>query len=986
MSKPHSLKSFRGNSGILYIGTLFIVLGVLIVAILTLWNQRNETLARTATTTQNLAKSVERTVEGAIDDIDHALQVSADEINHQIAGGRPDPAAINRFLERQQARFEHLDLLRATNAAGEAIYGKGVDPAQRASLAQRDYYQRLRDDPNLGLVISEPIIGKISQRWIWLMARRLEQADGRFAGLVYGSIFIDDLVAMFRQVKLAPGSAISLRDENLALVARTTFDDAAPLAIGDRNLSPAFRAALALNRDEGIYDSGSESMDGVRRIYSYHRNPKHGYTILVGIPVATAMAEWNKQASMVFVLLLVFVVGTVSFARSTRRAWQLQEQSLAELSETQSAMDKAGIGIHWVDADTGQILYANSHAAQLLGYSVAEMTSLNVRDIDPTFSAADFKQATKDLRQTEPVRFESSNRTCEGQLIPIEILIYFRPANRQTPARFITFLLDIRQRKAAELALHQAREEAEAANQAKSRFLANMSHEIRTPMNAIIGMTHILRRSIKIPEQTDKLGKIASAADHLLGVINDILDISKIEADKIVLEKTNFELESVLTRISSMVIDRVHAQHLELVIDLEPEMGVVNGDATRVGQALLNYLGNAIKFTERGTITLRARVVEKTDVDILMRFEVQDTGIGIPPEALGRLFHSFEQADASTTRKYGGTGLGLAITRRLAQLMGGDAGVESTLGVGSTFWMTVRLGVVSTEAGRYLIPELLGKRALVVDDTPVTRLVHTQLLRQVGMDCEGAASGAEAVRKATLADEEGSPFDLLLVDMLMPEMDGFETVATLRVSRLNAQPMAWLVTASGDAAITEDAPRAGFSEVLLKPLSAALLHESLTRHLPTLLKRQDGELTSREASTESAADVLKRDYHHLYALLVEDDPVNQEVARFMLEEIGWRVDVANDGQAAVDLVNRNNYDIILMDMQMPVMGGVEATRLIRQLPEYQRVPILAMTANAFSDDREACFDAGMNDFLTKPVVPTKLYESLLKWVAKRNQG
>jgi CheY-like chemotaxis protein len=422
------------------------------------------------------------------------------------------------------------------------------------------------------------------------------------------------------------------------------------------------------------------------------------------------------------------------------------------------------------------------------------------------------------------------------------------------------------------------------------------------------------------------------------------------------------------------------------VIDLEPEMGVVNGDATRVGQALLNYLGNAIKFTERGTITLRARVVEKTDVDILMRFEVQDTGIGIPPEALGRLFHSFEQADASTTRKYGGTGLGLAITRRLAQLMGGDAGVESTLGVGSTFWMTVRLGVVSTEAGRYLIPELLGKRALVVDDTPVTRLVHTQLLRQVGMDCEGAASGAEAVRKATLADEEGSPFDLLLVDMLMPEMDGFETVATLRVSRLNAQPMAWLVTASGDAAITEDAPRAGFSEVLLKPLSAALLHESLTRHLPTLLKRQDGELTSREASTESAADVLKRDYHHLYALLVEDDPVNQEVARFMLEEIGWRVDVANDGQAAVDLVNRNNYDIILMDMQMPVMGGVEATRLIRQLPEYQRVPILAMTANAFSDDREACFDAGMNDFLTKPVVPTKLYESLLKWVAKRNQG
>jgi PAS domain S-box-containing protein len=983
MSKPHSLRSFRGNSGILYIGTIFIVLGVLIVAILTLWNLRNETLARTATTTQNLAKAVEQTVEGAIDDIDHALQVSVDEINRQNAGGRPDPTEINRFLARQQARFEHLDLLRATNAAGEAIYGKGVDPAQRASLAQRDYYQRLRDDPKLGLVISEPIIGKISQRWIWLMARRLEQPDGNFAGLVYGSIFIDDLVAMFRALNLAPGSAISLRDENLALVARTTFDDTPPLPSGDQKLSPAFRAAMALNREEGTFDSDNASPDGVRRIYSYHHNPKHGFTVLVGIPVATAMAEWNKQATTVIVLLLVFVVGTLSFARSTRRAWQLQEQSLAELSETQFAMDKAGIGIHWVDAESGQIIYANHHAAQLLGYSVAEMTRLNVRDIDPNFKSDDFMQATKDLRRPDPVRFESSNLTRDGQLLPIEILIYFRPANRQSPARFITFLLDIRQRKAAEQALHLAREQAETANQAKSRFLANMSHEIRTPMNAIIGMTHILRRSIKTPEQTDKLGKIAAAADHLLGVINDILDISKIEADKIVLEKTNFELESVLSRISSMVIDRVHAQHLELVIDLEPEMGVVNGDATRVGQALLNYLGNAIKFTERGTITLRARVVEKTDADILVRFEVQDTGIGIPPEALGRLFQSFEQADTSTTRKYGGTGLGLAITRRLAQLMGGDAGVESTLGVGSTFWMTARLGVVSSEAGRYLIPELLGKRALVIDDTPVTRLVHTQLLRQVGMDCEGAASGTEAVRKVTLADEEGIPFDLLLVDMLMPEMDGFETVATLRVSRLNAQPMAWLVTASGDAAITEDAPRAGFAEVLLKPMSAALLHEVLIKHLPSLLKRQDGECAMQEVSTENAVDVLKRDYHHLHALLVEDDPVNQEVARYMLEDIGWQIDIANDGQAAVDLARRNNFDIILMDMQMPVMGGVEATRLIRQLPKYQNVPILAMTANAFSDDREACFDAGMNEFLTKPVVPSTLYGSLLKWMPTR---
>jgi len=983
MHNPQSLKSFRGNSGILYIGTIFIVLGVLIVALLTLWNLRNETLARTAATTQNLAKLVEQTIEGILDDIDHALQISADEINRQNASGRPDQAAINRFMARQQERFAHLDLLRATNPAGEAIYGQGVDPAQRASLAQRDYYQRLREDPKLGMVISAPIIGKISQRWIWLLARRLEQPDGGFAGLVYGSIFIDDLVGMFRAIKLAPGSAISLRDENLALVARTTFDDTPALPIGDRNISPAFQTALALNREEGTFDSDNASPDGVRRIYSYHRNHKHGFTILVGIPLETAMAEWNKQATTVIVLLLVFVVGTLSFARSTRRAWQLQELSLAELSETQFAMEQAGIGIHWVDADTGKIIYANHHAAQMLGYSDAEMTRLNVGDIDPNFSAADFKQATKDLRQQGLARLESSNLTRDGQLIPIEILSYFRPANQQSPARFITFLLDISQRKASELALHQAREQAEAANQAKSVFLANMSHEIRTPMNAIIGLTHILRRNIKTPEYTDKLGKIAAAADHLLGVINDILDISKIEANKIVLERSNFELEAVLTRISTMVIDRIHEKQLELVIDAEPGIGIVNGDATRLGQALLNYLGNAIKFTERGTITLRARILEKTAADLLIRFEVRDTGIGITPEALGRLFKSFEQADNSTTRKYGGTGLGLAITRRLAQLMGGEAGAESVPNLGSTFWMTARFDVVSAEVGRYLIPQLQGKRALVVDDTPVSRLVHAQLLRMAGLECDDAASGAEAIRKVTEADQAGQPYELLLIDLLMPDMDGFETLATLRISRLNHQPLAWLVTASGDAAIIEDAPVAGFAAVLLKPMSAALLHESLLKHLPTLLQQAvNAAVPASMVATEDAAEVLKRDYRDLRLLLVEDEPINQEVARDMLEEIGWQVDVAGDGREALERVTHTAYNLILMDMQMPVMSGVEATRAIRQIPGRQSVPILAMTANAFSDDREACLAAGMNDFLTKPVTPDKLYKTLLKWVTR----
>jgi len=657
----------------------------------------------------------------------------------------------------------------------------------------------------------------------------------------------------------------------------------------------------------------------------------------------------------------------------------LVRQRTVELSDL---YNRAPCGYHSLDAD-GVFINVNDTELGWLGYTRAELLGrkraidIMAPDCRATFSA----NFPKLIESGELSGLEFDFTRKDGTLLPI--LLNAR-AVYDDDGKFLyslSTIIDNTARKRAESAWIAAREAAENASLAKSTFLANMSHEIRTPMNAIIGFTHLLRRTVKESEQADKLGKIAAAADHLLGVIDDILDISKIEADKLVLENSNFEVEDVLSRVAAMVIERVREKGLELVIDAETIPGTVCGDATRLGQALLNYLGNAVKFTERGTIILRARLIEENDDNVLIRFEAEDTGIGIDPEHLPRLFHAFEQADASTTRRFGGTGLGLTITRRIARLMGGETGVSSIPGVGSTFWMTARLGRVAEQAGAYRIPQLQGKRALVIDDTPVTRHVQSQLLRMAGLESAAVASGKEALQAVAAADAAGRPFDLILIDLLMPEMDGFETKAKLEALPLRHAPMHWLVTASGNPDRLEDARRCGFAEVLQKPLSAALLHEALSRQLASL-SGHAGELTP-DTLAPAASDVeaaLRRDYADARLLVVDDDPINLELALLVLGDIGWRVDVAANGQEAVERASCTAYDLILMDMQMPVMSGIEATGLIRQLPERRAMPILAMTANAFNEDRETCLAAGMDDFITKPVEPDKLFASLHKWL------
>jgi two-component system, sensor histidine kinase and response regulator len=661
---------------------------------------------------------------------------------------------------------------------------------------------------------------------------------------------------------------------------------------------------------------------------------------------------------------------------------KIQEALEDTQTRLRTILDNVLDGIIMIDG-SGTVISINPAVVNMFGYEAGDIVGRDIKMLMPEPNRGSDDGYLARYESTGKTRVMGVGRELEGLTqagltFPMELTVTEVSFHGQR--MFVGLVRDITERKRAEDMSRRAKAAAEAANRTKSDFLANMSHEIRTPLNAILGMTYLAQRANPSPRQQTYLTKIGIAGQSLMGIVNDILDFSKIEAGKLEAEQIAFSLDEVLRNVNDIVGQKAEEKGIAIVCAVPREVPrSLIGDPLRLGQILINLVHNAIKFSDKGEIVVRVMTEDVTPDKVRLAFSVCDHGIGMSAEQVANLFQSFNQADTSFTRKYGGTGLGLAISKQLCELMGGTISVESEVGKGSTFLFYVSFAIATEEqfTARKSQEKLQKRSVLIVDDSEIARKLLLGMVQANGFLGRAVSSGEEALSALVHGSQVGQPFDLVLIDWRLPGIDGIE--ASRRIKEhpaLTPIPAIVMISAFESEDVLRGLKQPRFDAFLVKPITEAVL-------MRTIASISGENMEGPASGLPPAAGTLPFALTGRRVLVVEDNDINRDLASELLADLGIRTAIAIDGRQGVDQVLAHPFDLVLMDIQMPVLDGLAATRLIRSDPRFQGLPIIAMTAHAMRGDRERSLDAGMNDHLTKPINPAALSAMLSRWIPAR---
>ena len=946
------------------------------------WHGYEMTLRETRRDVGNLARSMAQQAQDTMDEVDAVLTGVIERLR---SDGTPSPN-MGEFLAGRAASVPHLQALFLYDAAGNWLVNSLSGERFADSVASEGYFRYHRDHADLGPRVGRPF-RTMAGRWVFPLSRRIDAAGGVFAGVVVATVPVDDFVAFYKSFDFGEQGALALIRGDGVTIARYPSADSGPGK--DLRDAPLFRDALSV-RPRGSFRYTSD-FDGVVRIGGFDRAEKYPLIVVGAVARAEALADWRREtwAQGAACLALVGVIGLLGRGLARQMGAVHAAQLAVSSSEAlhRSLAENVSDLIVRLGAD-GRRTYVSPSSHALLGYEPSELLDRRcgsfVAPEDDVRVDAAIRAMLAGGPSAETLSFQAVRR--DGRRVWIESRhALVRDARTGRPCEIVAVLRDVGQQKLIEERLEQARLAAEAANRTKSEFLANMSHEIRTPMNGIIGMTRLLLGTVLSAEQRRFADAVRVSADALMGLIDDILDISKLEAGKVALECIEFGVEDLVDAAVELMAPRAQGKGLEFaaLVD-EGARRTLRGDPSRVRQILLNLMSNAIKFTERGFVSIEVTgdpvagpvAGPGSDPATALRIVVQDSGIGIDAAARRRLFGAFEQADGSVTRRFGGSGLGLAISRQLAELMGGSITVDSTLGLGSRFTLAVTLPDASLAVASRDVRTraMAGRRVLFVDDFALNRTIMDRRLAPYGAAFAAAADGTEALGMLRAAIASGAPYDLLLLDDAMPDMDG---PALARAARAlpGAQAMRIVLIGSlGSGGATAAGDPAGWDVTLAKPVGHRDLSDCLGRLFPA------GSLSPAAWCPPRAAGERPGARGAGHVLIVEDNAINLMLVETLLRGAGYTTGSAADGAAAIERASQAGYDLILMDIQMPGVDGVQATRAIRAGGgPNAAAPIIALTANAMAGDRGAYLAAGMNDYISKPIDARALLAAVSRW-------